>query len=89
MKSGIKKGLAYRRIAGEMFVVDSARAELHELNGPAALIWAGLAAGSDEAAIVSALVAEFEVTRAQAAADLKDFLKELAAAGLTEKPGRD
>ena len=83
MKPIIKKGLAYRRIAEEMFIVDSQRAELHELNGPAALIWAGLAAGRDEARIVSDIVGEFEVTEKEAYKDVKDFLKELAAAGLT------
>lgn len=84
MKTKIKKGLAFRRIAGEMFVVDSRRAELHELNGSAALIWEGLAAGRSEAAIVSSLVEEFEVSEKQARADMADFLKALAEAGLLE-----
>ena len=82
MKTGIKKGLAYRRIAEEMFIVDSQRAELHELNGPAALIWEGLASGQGEAGILAALTAEFEVTEKEARADMADFLKELAKAGL-------
>ena len=57
----VKKDLAYRRIAGEMFIVDSSRAELHELNGPAALIWEGLAAGKSEKVLLAELTAEFEV----------------------------
>ena len=84
MKNKVKNGLASRRIAGEMFVVDSRRAELHELNGSAALIWEGLAAGRSEAAIVSSLAEEFEVSEKQARADMADFLKALAAAGLLE-----
>ncbi len=84
MKTGIKKGLAYRRIADEMFVVDPQRAELHELNGPAALIWECLASGKGEAGILAALTAEFEVTEKEARADVADFLKELAQAGLLE-----
>lgn len=87
MKTGIKKGLAYRRIADEMFIVDSQRAELHELNGPAALIWEGLASGKDEAGIVSAMLAEFEVTEKEARADVAGFLKELARAGLLTEKG--
>jgi hypothetical protein len=82
MKTRIKKGLAYRRIAGDLFIVDSQRAELHELNGPAALIWEGLAAGKTEAPIVSAIAAEFEVSEKEARADVKDFLEKLAEAGL-------
>ena len=82
MKTGIKKGLAYRRIADELFIVDSQRAELHELNGPAALIWEGLASGKSEDSVVSAIAAEFEVPETEARADLADFLKELAKAGL-------
>lgn len=84
MKSKVKKGLAYRRIAGELFIVDSQRAELHELNGPAALIWEGLASGKSEDRIVAEVTAEFEVPEKQARADAGNFLKELAKAGLLE-----
>ena len=82
MKTGIKKELAYRRIGGEVFIVDAARAELHELNGPAALIWEGLAAGRSEKNIVSSLKADFEVDEKTAGADLAAFLGELRKAGL-------
>lgn len=87
MKTGIKKDLAYRRIAGELFIVDPRRAELHELNGAAALIWEGLAAGKDEAGLVSAITAEFEVTEKEARADAAVFLEELARAGLLTQKG--
>jgi len=78
----LKSSLAYRRIAGEMFIVDSQKALLHELNGPAALIWEGLAAGKTEKALLSALTAEFEVDETTARADLRDFVKELLRSGL-------
>lgn len=84
MKTKVKKGLAFRRIAGELFIVDSQRAELHELNGPAGLIWEGLAAGKDEARIAASVTAEFDVTEKQARSDMADFLKELSKAGLLE-----
>ncbi len=84
MNVKIKKDLAYRRIAGEVFVVDAARAEMHELNGPAALIWEGLAAGKTEKALLAAVTEEFEVGEKTAAADLRNFLKELLAAKLIE-----
>lgn len=84
MKVKIKKSLAYRRIAGEVFIVDAARAEMHELNGTAAIIWEGLAAGKTEKAIVSALVSEFEIEEKAASADLESFVNELKKTGLLE-----
>jgi len=80
----IKKGLAYRRVAGEMFIVDSAKARLHELNGQAAVIWEGLSKGRSEAAIVATMVEGFEVDEKTALADVKCFISELESAGLME-----
>lgn len=84
MKGKIKKSLAYRRIAGEVFIVDAAKAEMHELNGTAALIWEGLAAGKTEKAIVSALMADYEVEEKAARADLESFVNELEKTGMLE-----
>jgi hypothetical protein len=78
----IRKGLAYRRVAGELFVVDAAKARLHELNGTAAFVWDGLAKGKSPAAIATGIAAEFETDEATALADVKKFITELAAAGL-------
>lgn len=78
----IKKSLAYREVAGEMFVVDAAAARLHELNGPAAVIWAGLAKGRGAAAIAADIAEKFEVDQATALADTEEFISELTAAGL-------
>ncbi|OGS24233.1 MAG: hypothetical protein A3J70_05905 [Elusimicrobia bacterium RIFCSPHIGHO2_02_FULL_61_10] len=82
MNVKIKKELAFRRIAGEVFIVDAAKAEMHELNGTAALIWEGLAAGETEKVIVSALISEFEIEEKTARADFADFVEELEKAGL-------
>ena len=87
MKYRIKKGLAWRRVAGELFIVDAAGAELRELNGPAALLWEKLAAGAGAAELPAALRAEYEVGAAAAAADSAAFLEELAAAGLISPEG--
>ncbi|OIO00262.1 MAG: hypothetical protein AUJ51_10720 [Elusimicrobia bacterium CG1_02_56_21] len=78
----MKKNLAYRRIAGEVFVVDAPRSEMHELNGPAALIWEGLAAGKTKKDLVKAMTAEFEVDGETALADLEIFIKDLLESGL-------
>lgn len=84
MKYKIKKGLAFRRIDGAVFIVDAARSEMRELNGAASVIWEGLAAGRSEAAIVSELTGEFDVDGGTARADLDAFIAELSGAGLLE-----
>lgn len=81
----IKKDLAYRRIAGEVYIVDAARSEMRELNGTAAFIWEGLAAGKRDDAIAASLAAEFDTDVKTARADTEAFTKELLAAGLIEK----
>lgn len=81
----IKKDLAYRRIAGEVFIVDAARSEMRELNGTAAVIWEGLAAGKKDGAIASAIAGEFDTDAATARADVSAFTEELLAARLIEK----
>jgi len=85
MKVKIRKDLAFRRIAGVLFVVDSVRDRLHELNGPAALIWEGLATGKSGDRIASDMAAEFEVGESEALADLDVFVAELLEAGLLQK----
>ncbi len=85
MNLKIRKDLAYRRIAGEVFIVDAAKSELHELNGPAALIWEGLAVGKAEKAMLSALTAEYEVDEKTARTDLENFIRELLKAGLLSR----
>jgi hypothetical protein len=85
MKVKIRKDLAFRRIAGELFVVDSVRDHLHELNGSAALIWEGLAAGKNEELIAADLAGEFEVGEGEARKDLAAFVAELLEAGLLVK----
>ena len=82
MKICVKKGLASRRIAGELFIVDAAGSRLHELNATGSVIWAELAAGRSPGEIAAALAAEFEVEKDAAEADVKEFLKAIAAVGL-------
>ncbi|OGS07033.1 MAG: hypothetical protein A2270_06315 [Elusimicrobia bacterium RIFOXYA12_FULL_51_18] len=78
----IKRDLAYRRIAEELFIVDAAKSELHELNGPAAVIWEGIASGKNGPGIISDIVSEFEVDEKTARADLAEFTEELLRQGL-------
>ena len=83
----IKKDLACRRIAGEMFGVDAAGSRLHELNATGALLWDCLAAGKSPAAAAAALAAEFQVDGEIAVKDADGFIKELLKAGLLSESG--
>ena len=78
----IKKGLAYRKIDGVVFIVEAARERLHELNAVGSLIWECLAAGKSETRIADAVCAEFEVTAEEAQNDTGVFLKDLKNKGL-------
>lgn len=78
----IRKGLAYRKVDGLLFVVDAAGERLHELNPAGALIWEGLAAGRGEARIAEDLCAGFEVDEKTAREDVDSFISKLAEAGL-------
>lgn len=82
MKLKPRKDLAYRRVAGELFIVDAAGSRLHELNGTAAVVWESLAAGKGRDGAVSRLAAEFEVNENAARADVDGFIGELLKAGL-------
>lgn len=79
-----KKGLAWRRVAGELFIVDAAGSRMHELNGPAAVVWEALAAGRGETGAAEALTASFEIDAGTARKDCVNFIKELSAAGLLD-----
>ncbi|MBI4803083.1 MAG: PqqD family protein [Elusimicrobia bacterium] len=78
----IRKGLAYRKIDGLVFIVDAAGERLHELNAAGSIVWEGLAAGKSEARIAEAVCAEFDVAGKTAREDTAAFIKELSAAGL-------
>ncbi len=78
----IRKELAYRKIGGQVFIVDAAGERLHELNAAGSLIWEGLAAGESETRIAEAVCAEFEVAERTAREDLSFFVAELVKAGL-------
>lgn len=87
MKLKIRKDLAYRRIAGEMFIVDAAGSRLHGLNATGALLWDCLAAGKDRPAAAARLAAEFQVDGETAARDAGEFIEELLKAGLLSEAG--
>ena len=88
MAFNIRKGLAYRKIDGQVFIVDAAGERLHELNAAGSLIWEGLAAGKSEAGIADAVCAEFEVTAGEARNDTAAFIKDLRDKDLLTDEGK-
>ncbi len=58
--------------------------QIFELNATAAHVWPLLAQGASEDAIVSSLIAAFDVDVATAASELRTLLATLAAEGLIE-----
>lgn len=85
----IKKELICRQIAGETILVPVGKTVydstgLFVLNELAAFIWNILPEVQSEAEIVSAVLAEYEVSEAQAGADAAEFLAQLREMGIIE-----
>lgn len=72
--------IAARIIAGRALILDPRTEELQRLDEVGSFIWARIARRADDRdAVLAAVLAEFEVDRATAAADLDAFLAELRA----------
>lgn len=70
------------------FLLDASHAKLHELNATGALIWSLCDGQHDLQTIAESVSSEFEVTSAQALADLQTFVQLLHAKGLLSFEGR-
>lgn len=77
LKAGQERGFLFDRSTGRVY----------SLNGTAALAAARLMAGAPTGEIVAALVADFEVDRETAAADLERFVGHLVETGLARSDG--
>ena len=82
----LKKDFALRQIA-DMWVVLPLGAQAVDfsamltLNESGAMLWKAMESGADRNGLVAALLAEYEVTETEAAADVDAFLEKLAQAG--------
>lgn len=88
MRLGIHPGAAWRVIDGHVFVITSDNRQ-HELSGEVELLVWRLCDGAPRtvADLAAAIVAEFDVTEAEASADLRKFVDELLEARvLTQLP---
>lgn len=78
-----------REIAGELVIVPvgpaSAKAGLITMNTVGAFIWSLLEKGSDETAILNAILNEFEVDKQTAKTDMDEFLTMLRTLGAIQQ----
>lgn len=77
----LKEGFVLRTVAGQTVVVPSGD-ELNinimiTLNGTGRFLWEHLATDTDEAALASALLAEYDVDEATAKTAVEDFVAKL------------
>lgn len=75
----------HRTIGDEAFIVSPGQAEVHALNEVGAYLFDRLDGTTPTALLIDLVVAEFEVDRAVATADVVAFLTLLEAKGLAEK----
>lgn len=78
----IPEDVVFRELDGEGVLLNLATGIYFGLNPTGTIVWQLLNEGKPDGEIVSALVAEFEVTEDIAAADVKILIEELAAKGL-------
>ncbi|HBU69288.1 MAG TPA: hypothetical protein DEE98_02770 [Elusimicrobia bacterium] len=78
------KHLAYRKIGGIFFVVDSRSSVLHELSETASFLWERINGKNSEEDLSEILSGEFLVTPEQAKRDVSEFVEELKKAKLLE-----
>ena len=83
----VKKDIILREIAGEYILVPTGAGTVNmlrimSLNECGVFLWKLLAEEKTEPELVGALLEEYEVDAATAEQDVKDFLSQLAEAGL-------
>lgn len=77
----LKEGFILREVAGETVVIPSGDAVnlnmMITLNETGAFLWRKLETGAEESELVAALLAEYDVDEATAAASVSAFVKKL------------
>ena len=74
--------LPFQELDGQVVVVVPSRREMHELDEVATFLWRELGEPRSESELVEALCGEFEVERARAEGDVRDFVARLEERGL-------
>ena len=86
----LKDGFLLKTVAGSKIVVPVGEASVSfngviTLSGSAAYLWEKLQAGATEEELLEALLAEYNVEKEVAAADLKRFIAKLEDSGMLTK----
>jgi outer membrane protein assembly factor BamB len=81
--------VAWRRVADDIVVLDTARSEYHAVNATGSVIWDRLVDGTTVATLAELLTAAFPAAADRAIDDVRAFLADLDASGLLEvaEPG--
>jgi len=77
--------IAWQDVDGELALFDERDERYHLLNGTAAAIWRGIAAGADRAALIDQLAAGFGVKPEAIVADVDSFIGAALTQGLLLK----
>lgn len=86
----LNENFALRQIADQWVVLPLGEKTVDfsgilSLNETGALLWKTLEAGGDKTALTAALTDEYDVSEAQAAADVEEFLQKLENAGCIDQ----
>ena len=74
--------ITWQDVDGELALFDERDGRYHLLNGTAAAIWRGIAAGADRVALVDRIAAGFNVRPEEIAPDVDAFIEAAMAQGL-------
>lgn len=85
----LKENFVLRQVAGTWVVLPLGQATIDfngmlTLNETGAVLWRALEQGGDREALADALMAEYEVAREEALADVDAFVEKLVEAGCAE-----
>ena len=78
----LKDDIITRRVGDEYFLLTTGDATLHNIRESGVYIFEAIEKGAGYDEILDRLVAEFDVEKEQAAADLDEFLRELEEKGI-------
>jgi len=83
----IAPAFSWKKLASGAIVLDLEKGEFFTLNDTAALIWEGFVAGKDKGAIVSSIVAAYEVSEGEARQDMDEVIGLLVREGVLVTDG--
>ncbi|MCX7956954.1 MAG: PqqD family protein [Endomicrobia bacterium] len=77
MRYRISKEVAFRKIEGEIYIVDVKNSELHKLNDTGSFIWEAINANKTKDYILKKLTQFFDISYEDVEKDFEEFIEEL------------